>query len=50
MIVLEEVDKFKRGNEIINFNARVFARELDALIGDKMLSEGVELEAGGCSS
>lgn len=47
MIVLEEVDKFKRGNEIINFNAREFARELDALIGDKMLSDGVELEGGG---
>ena len=28
--LLEEIDKFKRGNEIINFNAREFSRELDA--------------------
>jgi len=30
--LLEEIDKFKRGNEIINYNAREFSRELDALI------------------
>ena len=30
--LLEEIDRFKRGNEIINFNAREFSRELDALI------------------
>ncbi len=47
MIVLEEIDKFKRGNEIINFNAREFARELDNLIGDNLLSEGVQMETGG---
>ncbi|PKL39226.1 MAG: ribonuclease [Spirochaetae bacterium HGW-Spirochaetae-1] len=45
--LLEEIDKFKRGNEIINFNAREFSRELDALIGDKFLHEGVKLESGG---
>lgn len=45
--LLEEVDSFKKGNEIINFNAREFIRELDKLIGDKLLSEGVQLESGG---
>jgi PhoH-like ATPase len=45
--LLEEVDKFKRGNEIINFNARQFTRELDELIGEKLLSDGVELQGGG---
>jgi PhoH-like ATPase len=34
--LLEEIDKFKRGNEIINYNAREFSRELDALIGNKI--------------
>ena len=29
--VLEELDKFKRGNEDINFQARQFLRDLDQL-------------------
>ena len=29
IVVLEELDKFKKGNEQINFNAREFLRELD---------------------
>ncbi len=41
--VLEELDKFKHGNEQINFNAREFARELDRLSNDKLFSEGVSL-------
>jgi PhoH-like ATPase len=45
--VLEEIDKFKRGNEIINFNAREFSRELDSIIGENLLSEGMMLETGG---
>jgi len=32
--LLEEIDKFKRGNEIINYNAREFSRELDALMNN----------------
>jgi len=32
--VLEELDKFKRGNEDINFQAREFLRRNDALTGD----------------
>jgi PhoH-like ATPase len=46
--LLEEIDKFKRGNEIINYNAREFSRELDALIGNNLLSQGVRLHTGGC--
>jgi PhoH-like ATPase len=45
--VLEEIDKFKRGNEIINFNAREFTRELDRIGGDGLLSEGISLGTGG---
>ncbi|MBL6963673.1 MAG: PhoH family protein [Bacteroidetes bacterium] len=44
--LLEEIDKFKRGNEIINYNAREFARELDTIFGDVLLSEGVKLDTG----
>jgi len=45
--LLEEIDRFKRGNEIINYNAREFTRELDALIGDRLPGEGVPLPSGG---
>ena len=45
--LLEEMDRFKRGSEIINFNAREFSRELDSLIGDRLLSEGIKLDSGG---
>jgi PhoH-like ATPase len=31
IVVLEELDKFKKGNDQINFNAREFIRELDEL-------------------
>lgn len=45
--VLEEIDKFKRGNEIINYNARQFTRELDLIIGEGLLNEGVPIQNGG---
>ena len=45
--VLEEIDKFKKGNEIINFNAREFSRKLDSMGGDKLLNEGLRLHSGG---
>lgn len=35
MIVLEELDKFKKGNDQINFNARQFAREMDEIAENK---------------
>src|SRR5512145_1303509 len=43
VVVLEELDRFKRGNESINIEARQFIRELDALTGDKPLSDGLSL-------
>ncbi len=45
--LLEEIDKFKRGNEIINYNAREFSRELDAIIGYDLPGTGVPLGTGG---
>ncbi|MBN2364224.1 PhoH family protein [candidate division WOR-3 bacterium] len=45
--VLEEIDKFKKGNEIINYNVREFSRELDSLLGDSLTTEGVKLDSGG---
>lgn len=45
--LLEEIDDFKKGDEIINYNAREFSRELDSLIGDNLLNEGVNLDSGG---
>lgn len=41
--VLEELDKFKKGNDLINFHAREFSRELDQLSGDLLFSKGVPL-------
>jgi PhoH-like ATPase len=44
--VLEELDKFKKGNDIINFHAREFTRELDRLSGDGLFNGGVPLGKG----
>ncbi len=41
--VLEELDKFKKGNDLINFHAREFTRELDKLSGDHLFNGGVSL-------
>jgi PhoH-like ATPase len=46
IIVLEELDKFKKGNDQINFNAREFARELDKILGDKMLNGWIGMGSG----
>lgn len=43
---LEELDKFKRGNDIINLHAREFTRELDKLSGDKLFNGGLRLGKG----
>ncbi|HET6485789.1 MAG TPA: PIN domain-containing protein, partial [Spirochaetia bacterium] len=45
--VLEEIDRFKKGNEIINFNAREFSRKLDSMGGEQLLNEGIHLKSGG---
>ena len=41
--VLEELDRFKKGNDIINYHAREFTRELDKLSGDKLFNGGISL-------
>ena len=46
IVVLEELDRFKRGNDLINIEARDFIRELDRLAGDGLLTEGLPLGEG----
>lgn len=41
--VLEELDKFKKGNDQINYNAREFLRQLDAITDDNLFTKGAEL-------
>jgi PhoH-like ATPase len=45
IVVLEELDKLKRGNDIINFQAREFTRELDSISGENLFEGGVSLGA-----
>jgi PhoH-like ATPase len=46
IVVLEELDKFKKGNEQINFNAREFVRELNEIATDDVFNGGVSLGDG----
>jgi PhoH-like ATPase len=46
IMVIEELDKFKKGNNVINCNARDFLRTLDALSSDRMFDGGVPVENG----
>jgi len=46
IVVLEELDKFKKGNDQINFHARELARELDKLAGDQIFNGGIKLGKG----
>lgn len=46
MVVLEELDHFKKGNEQINFNAREFSRELDLIANDTLFKKGAEIGEG----
>ncbi len=46
IVVLEELDRFKRGNDLINLEARQFIRELDALADSRPLGEGLPLGEG----
>ncbi|MFN3152726.1 PhoH family protein [Bremerella sp.] len=41
--VLEELDRFKKGNEDINFQAREFLRQIDQMTGDLLSEEGAHL-------
>ncbi len=44
--VIEEIDHFKRGSQVINLNAREFARTLDSLTGKALFNGGVSLGKG----
>ncbi len=46
IVVLEELDKFKKGSDQINYNAREFVRELDDLTGDDLFLKGSSLGPG----
>jgi len=41
--VLEELDKFKRGSDQLNYNAREFVRLLDELVKDDLFNGGLPL-------
>ncbi|MDR2036680.1 MAG: PhoH family protein [Bacteroidales bacterium] len=43
IVLLEELDKMKKGNDQINYNAREFSRELDKIAGDDMFNGGIQL-------
>ncbi len=46
IVVLEELDHFKKGNEQINFNAREFTRELDLIADEDLFDKGASLGEG----
>jgi PhoH-like ATPase len=46
LTVIEEIDHFKRGSQVINFNAREFARTLDSITGNALFDGGVPLGKG----
>ncbi len=43
LTVLEELDKFKKGNDPINFQAREFVRVLDDIVGEQLFNGGIQL-------
>lgn len=46
IVVLEELDKFKKGSDQINYNAREFVRELDAITSNDLFLKGASLGPG----
>jgi PhoH-like ATPase len=46
IVALEELDKFKRGSEQINYNAREFVRELDTVTSNDLFLKGAPLGPG----
>ncbi len=46
LAVIEEIDRFKRGSQVINFNARDFARTLDSITGNALFNGGISLGKG----
>lgn len=43
IVVLEELDRFKKGSEQINYNAREFVRELDTITTNDLFTKGASL-------
>ena len=43
IVVLEELDKFKKGSSQLNYNAREFVRELDRLTSNDLFLKGASL-------
>lgn len=41
--VIEELDHFKRGSQVINLNAREFARTLDSMTGTALFNGGISM-------
>jgi len=46
IMVIEELDNFKRGRETVNRHAREFLRGIDKLFGDKPVCNGVKIREG----
>jgi PhoH-like ATPase len=46
LVVIEELDHFKRGNQVINLNAREFARSLDSMSGSALFNGGIKMGKG----
>ena len=46
IVVLEELDKFKKGSSQLNYNAREFVRELDRLTSSDLFLKGASLGEG----
>jgi PhoH-like ATPase len=46
LTVIEELDQFKRGSQVINLNAREFARTLDSMTGSALFNGGVKMGKG----
>ncbi len=44
--VLEELDKFKKGDDTINFNSREFVREMDKITDNQLFDKGVKIGKG----
>mgnify|MGYP006779834375 FL=1 len=44
--VIEELDKFKKGDDVLSFNARNFVRELDKISSTTLFDKGVALGKG----
>ena len=45
--VLEEVDRFKKGNDVINYEAREFIRALDELSKKYLLNDWIPINGTG---